>query len=99
METSSTTVFLARVDFLTSSPISRIFTLVIGQIMSQLVKKSVSMTYFPLSDPKVNVFPEASESLVLDTTAGIGTSNIVPPALAAVPEIGGGVVEGIVMAA
>ena len=69
--------------------------LVIGQIMSQLVKKSVSTMYLPLRLASVKLFPEVSVKVVLATAAGIGTSNIVPPPIAAVPEIGGGVVVGM----
>ena len=65
-----------------------------GQISVQEVRKSVNITYFPLRLAKEKLLPFESVSFVLATTAGIGASNIVPPILAAVPEIGGGVMLG-----
>jgi hypothetical protein len=70
---------------------SRIFAEVIGQIMSQLVKKSVSTTVLPLSEASEKLLPLASTSGMLRIDAGIGASRIVPPIIAAVPVIGGGV--------
>jgi hypothetical protein len=74
----------------------RIFAVVIGQIMSQLVKKSVRTTDLPFRLPKVKLLPSLSLSGISRTSVGIFSSRIVPPFVAELPLIGGAL--GIVMA-
>jgi hypothetical protein len=64
---------------------------VIGQIMSQLVKKSVIITDLPLRLDSVKVLPAASWSGIANTADVIGASRRVPPIFAGLPVIGGGV--------